>query len=144
MKISLASISVLNVLSAYQPRNVYPVLLASASSVVVYAVSYVLSFAVIAVPPSTLYVSLYVFAVHCAYNVIDPVAKRLVTLWLFVYVVPVPSAFVFQFLNVQPVKLYPFAVNAFATSYVCVDAAVLPLNVPVAPFVPVIYVALLL
>jgi hypothetical protein len=88
-----------------------------------HALSYVqvtlLTLALPLVAPFVLNVTVYVFAFHWAYNVtVAPFVAVRFTTCLFVYFVPLPSALVFQFWNVQPVNVNALAVNATLSSYV--------------------------
>ena len=72
-----------------------------------------------------LYVTVYDFAVHTAYNVKSLVLLQADWVVLTAYVVPLPSDAVFQLLNVYPVKLnvdadFVVHVDPYVTDWVVV------------------------
>ena len=100
----------------YQPAKSYPVFVAVGSSASVYAVSYVFVTDVIAIPPSTLYANVYVFAFQIACNVtVAPSVSvsDLLTVSLSANFFS-PFGVSDQPWNVYPVFAYVFAVSAFA------------------------------
>ena len=97
----------------YQPAKSYPVFVAVGSSAAVYAVSYVFVTDVIAVPPSTLYANVYVFAFQIAYNVTVAPSISVSDALTVALSANLTAPFA---VSDQPWNVYPTFVNVFAVS----------------------------
>lgn len=71
-------------------------------------------------------------SVHCAYRTTTAsrVDARFVTSALFLYIAPLPSALVFQPVNVSPDLAYRLAGSAAFASYATVRSAIVPDEAP--------------
>ena len=120
----------------HHPANVYPVfvyLLALKFD----GTSYVHTCASIEpIPMFELKLILYVFAVHCAYKFTIPfaVCVKFSTSCPLLYDVPVPSCFVFQFLNVYPILVYLFSDSLAVVLYSNFEFSIVPVVVSVGAF----------
>ena len=109
----------------HQPSSLYPgfvILSVSSSGILKLSpnVHSILSGAVPSPPIPRSNTTVYFIGLHCAYKVITALSSvlRLVTIWLFVYAVPLPSRSVFHPVNTYPLCSKPQFPSFFATSYV--------------------------
>ncbi len=126
LMLASSSYSTLPLAVVDQPANVYPVFV-NAFAVKIVATSYVQSIpSIVPVPLFALNATLYLCAIHTAYNVYVPFVTSFVISASSLYATS-PLAVVAQPANVYPVLVNAFAVKFVAMSYVQSISAIVPL-----------------